>query len=150
MPAGQPTKYRKRYCKDAAKLCTLGATDAKLAEFFEVSESTINLWKETHPEFSESIKEAKANLDAQVERSLHHRAVGYSHPDTHFSQNEGTVIETPTTKYYPPSEVACIFWLKNRQPEKWREKQEIDVSVSSPIEALADALARRKVQGVSK
>jgi len=147
MPAGRPTAYRKTYCKDAKKLCTLGATDRDLADFFEVSEVTINAWKNEHPEFLKSVKEAKANLDAQVERSLYQRAVGYSHPDTHFTSHEGQVIETPTTKHYAPSEVACIFWLKNRKPQEWRDKQDMDVNVTNPIEALAVELARLKVKG---
>ncbi len=49
---GRPTKYKAEYAEQAAKLCKLGATDAQLADFFEVSVSTVNLWKVEHREFS--------------------------------------------------------------------------------------------------
>ena len=56
---GRPSKYKPEHAKAAAKLCKLGATDAQLADFFEVSVSTINLWKVQHKEFSESLKDGK-------------------------------------------------------------------------------------------
>ncbi len=52
----RPTKYQEAYAEQARKLCLLGYTDAELADFFEVSESTINKWKLDYPKFSESIK----------------------------------------------------------------------------------------------
>jgi uncharacterized protein YjcR len=56
----RPTKYQEAYAEQARKLCLLGYTDAELADFFEVSESTINKWKLDYPKFSESIKKGKA------------------------------------------------------------------------------------------
>ena len=34
----------------------------------------------------------------------------------------------PTTKHYPPDTTAAIFWLKNRQKSKWRDKQDHEIS----------------------
>lgn len=58
----RPTKYQEAYAEQARKLCLLGYTDAELADFFEVSESTINKWKLDYPEFSESIKMVRPSL----------------------------------------------------------------------------------------
>lgn len=58
----RPTKYQEAYAEQARKLCLLGYTDAELADFFEVSESTINKWKLDYPEFSESIKKVRPSL----------------------------------------------------------------------------------------
>lgn len=58
----RPTKYQEAYAEQARKLCLLGYTDAELADFFEVSESTINKWKLDYPEFSESIKRVRPSL----------------------------------------------------------------------------------------
>lgn len=58
----RPTKYQEAYAEQARKLCLLGYTDAELADFFEVSESTINKWKLDYPEFSESIKRVRPLL----------------------------------------------------------------------------------------
>ena len=43
--SGRPTKYKDEYCEQAYKLCLLGATDKEMADFFQVSLSTLNLWK---------------------------------------------------------------------------------------------------------
>ena len=56
---GRPTKYKAEYAEQAAKLCALGAVDAQLADFFGVSEPTINAWKDKHPAFLKSLKESK-------------------------------------------------------------------------------------------
>jgi len=114
--------------EQAKKLCKLGATDQDLAEFFKVSTRTIMRWQVEFPAFCHALKVAKAEADQRVERSLYQRAVGYAHPDVHVSNYQGEVTLTPITKHYAPDTVACIFWLKNRQPELWRDKHEVEHS----------------------
>lgn len=121
---GRPSLYKPEYVEQAKKLCLLGATDRELADFFKVSEQTLNSWKTQHPEFLESLKVGKDQADQRVERSLYQRAVGYSHPDVHVSNFQGMVTLTPITKHYPPETTAGIFWLKNRKPEEWRDRIE--------------------------
>lgn len=123
---GRPTKYLPEYAKLAAKACAAGATTAQLADFFEVSISTICLWRLVHPEFSEALRDWKAVADAQVERSLYERACGYSHDETDIRVVGGVIVATPIRKVYPPDPTSMIFWLKNRQPDKWRDKPEPD------------------------
>jgi len=123
LKVGRPSKYDPKYAEQAYKLCLLGATDKKLADFFEVTESTINLWKLEHQEFSESLKAGKEVADATVAESLFNRAKGYSHPDTHISNYQGIITATPIVKHYPPDATSAIFWLKNRSG--WRDQQEI-------------------------
>lgn len=123
---GRPTDYKEEYNIQAYKLCLLGHTDAELADYFEVTETTINNWKIEHTEFFESIKRGKIISDGDVTESLYKRAMGYEHPDVDIKCYEGKIVETPITKHYPPDTTAAIFWLKNRQPKKWRDKHEID------------------------
>ena len=126
---GRPTKYKKEYVEQVYKLCLLGATDAEMADIFGVAESTFNLWKKNYEEFSESIKRGKYIADAEVVESLLNRAKGYSCSDTKFATFEGQITDSQEyTKNYPPDPTAAIFWLKNRQPKKWRDKQEIEHS----------------------
>jgi transcriptional regulator with XRE-family HTH domain len=126
MPAGRPSDYRDEYADQARKLCLLlGATDSQLSDFFEVSEQTINKWKCKYPKFLESIKRGKEIADAKVAESLYHRALGYQHPEEKIFCTDGEIVRANTVKQYPPDPVACIFWLKNRQGAKWREKSEI-------------------------
>lgn len=133
--AGRPTDYREEYSLQAEKLCKLGATDAELADFFEVTEQTINNWKSDFPLFFESIKKGKSLADAEVADKLYKRATGYEHADVDIKMYEGEIIVTPLTKHYPPDTAAAIFWLKNRQSAKWRDRQEVQHSgdQESPI-----------------
>lgn len=119
--AGQPTKYKKEYCEQATKLCMLGATDVELADFFEVTEKTLNNWKNTHPEFLQSLKDGKEGADAAVTKSLYQRATGYTAPDLDIRVIDGQLIMTTIEKHYPPDTTACIFWLKNRRKQDWRD-----------------------------
>ncbi|UXC20021.1 helix-turn-helix domain-containing protein [Comamonas squillarum] len=119
---GRPSKYKPEYAGQAKKLCMLGMTDKEMASFFGVAESTFNLWKTVHPEFSESLKGGKNLVDAEVAAKLFHRAMGYEHEDVHVSNYQGVITVTPLVKHYPPDTTAAIFWLKNRQPQRWRDK----------------------------
>ena len=123
MNLGRPTKYRIEYNEQAYKLCLLGHTDEELADFFEVHVSTIHQWKLDYPDFSDSIKKGKEIADAEVSKSLYHRALGYSHPGVDIKAVNGEIVETQVMKHYPPDATSAIFWLKNRQPKKWRDKQ---------------------------
>lgn len=120
----RPTKYKAEYAKQAAVACKLGATDQDLSELFDVSRSTINLWKIQFKGFSDALKPAKEIADSRVERALYQRAVGYSHEEDDIRVIEGKVVVTPTVKHYPPDTTACIFWLKNRMPEQYRANPE--------------------------
>lgn len=129
MGAGRPSDYRDEYCTLAYNYCLLGATDAKLAEFFGVTETTINNWKLKHPEFIESINKGKHQADATVAQSLFNRATGYSHPETKIATFNGEITDTKDViKHYAPDPTAAIFWLKNRQPELWRDKNQTEHS----------------------
>lgn len=133
MTRGVKSTYKPEYAEQARKLCLLGATDKELAGFFNVAESTINKWKVDYSEFSESIKSGKDIADGNVADRLYRRAMGYSHEDEDIrtiSIGDGMseIIKTPTVKHYPPDTAAAIFWLKNRQKGKWRDKQEVEQS----------------------
>lgn len=128
---GRPSAFTFEMMRQVRFLCERGCTDVELAEFFGVCEKTLNNWKKTHPEFLQSLKDGKAVADNKVQRSLFERATGYSHPDVHISNFQGTVTATPLTKHYPPDTTAAIFWLKNRRPGEWRDK--VDVATTGEV-----------------
>lgn len=123
---GRPTKYKEEYVEQGYKLCLLGATDKQIADFFEVDERTINRWKKDHEEFCLSLKRGKILADAEIADKLYHRAKGYEHPEDKIFNADGRPLIVPTIKHYPPDTTAAIFWLKNRQPSIWRDKQDIE------------------------
>jgi hypothetical protein len=97
-----------------------------MADFFKVTEQTLNNWKLIHSEFFEALKTAKEEADSRVKESLYRRALGYSHDEVHVSNYEGKITLTPIVKHYPPDTTACIFWLKNRRPQEWRDIKAVE------------------------
>jgi hypothetical protein len=135
MERGRPSKYKEEYAKQTYKLCLLGATDKELADFFETTEQTINAWKDKYPDFLESLKKGKFEADAIVAQKLFHRAIGYEHPEIITASFQGQITDTmEVVKHYPPDTTAGIFWLKNRQPTKWRDRQEIEMDGKATFE----------------
>lgn len=128
--AGRPTDYKPEYNEQARKLCLLGATDKDLADFFEVEETTVNNWKLKYPEFIESIRKGKELADANVADRLYERAIGFEHDSEEIkvvsdgAGNGSSIERVAIRKIYPPDTAAAIFWLKNRQRAKWRDKVE--------------------------
>lgn len=139
---GRPSKYKNEFPEQARKLCMLGATDKDMAEFFEVGESTLNRWKTEYPEFRESLKGGKLMADASVAESLYKRATGYEHPEDDIKVVAGEIVITPTIKHYPPDATSMIFWLKNRRPDLWREKQKPDAPTDNMAKTLQDLIAK--------
>ena len=124
MPAGRPSKYDKIDLRQVERLAVRGWKDDEMAEFFGVNPDTWHEWKKVHPEFSEALRDWKVEADSRVERSLYERATGYSHPEDKIFNDGGEPLIVPTIKHYPPDTTAMIFWLKNRQKDKWRDRQE--------------------------
>jgi len=140
----RPTKYKAEYAVQAAKLCRLGATDAQLADFFEVAVSTVALWKVEHQAFSDALKIPKAEADDKVVQSLYRRATGFEHDEVDIRVIEGQIVKTELRKVYPPDTTACIFWLKNRQQEQWRDKVQTELTGADggPIQVLLSQMGK--------
>ena len=139
---GRPTKYKAEFAEQARKLCLLGATDAEMADFFGVTEQTVNAWKAAHPACLESITRGKILADAEEADNLHQRAMGYSHPAVKIFNNQGVELVVPYTEHYPPDTQAASLWLRNRQSKKWRDKQEPDAPTDSMAKTLQDLIAK--------
>jgi hypothetical protein len=131
---GRPTRYRTPYHDDLVyQLAIGGSSRAEIFNALKISESTYDLWRHKHKNFSGALERAREYADSAVEKSLFHRACGFKHPDVHISLYEGDVIQTEITKQYPPDTNAAKFWLVNRQPRRWRDKQQHDVMALSTV-----------------
>ena len=141
----RPTDYRQEYAEQARKLCLLGFTDKQLAVFFGVNESTINRWKQKYPEFCKSIKSGKVIADAQVSESLFNRATGIEVTEVEVRDDGKKKVKRVTKKHIPPDPTAQIFWLKNRQPELWRDKPTVENSVQEavPVQIIVQTVDAR-------
>ena len=139
----RPTSYRDDMPRQAEIVIALGATDENIADVFGVTERTINNWKRKHPEFFQSLKEAKNKYDAKIEDALAARALGgYETTETRTTTNsdDGLISKVTVTKTLAPDTTAAIFWLKNRQSERWRDKPSDSGGNERDAKFLADLL----------
>lgn len=130
---GRPPAYKKEYAKQATHLCKLGATDIEIADFFQVSVTTIANWKNAHKDFLDALKSGKSKSDERVVRSLYHRAIGYSFDSEEIFNGKDGVVRVPVRKHIPPDTTAMIFWLKNRRKGEWRDRHEVTGEDGNPI-----------------
>lgn len=143
MPGGRPSKFKPEFVEQGRILASAGWTVAEMAAFWKVAERTVRMWMAHHPEFAAAIREGRVLPDDTVEESLFRRAVGYSHPDEQIRvlQN-GRVVKIPTVKHYPPHPAAAMFWLKNRRPDRWRDKQQDETETEQPAPVKVELMAK--------
>lgn len=118
-----------------------GLVDKQIAANIGVSERTFTDWKSKYSSISSVLKKGKEVVDRQVENALLKRALGYEYEEVK-EKFEGNVMteRTVTKKEVVPDVTAQIFWLKNRKPDVWRDKQNIEVSkpIDDTIKELED------------
>lgn len=100
-----------------------GLTDEQIANNLGISKDTFYKYKKNYPDFSDTLKKGKEVVDYEVENALLKRALGYEYTETTKEIKEnGNKIIKKTTKQVAPDVTAQIFWLKNRKPNKWKDK----------------------------
>jgi hypothetical protein len=117
-------------------MCLLGYKDEELADFFEVNRDTIYEWKKVHPEFSEALKNSKELADGNVAHRLYNRAMGYETEEVDVRVINGEIVQTVIKKQIPPDPTSMIFWLKNRQRGKWRDKVDTEHTGTVGVEEI--------------
>ena len=123
MAGGRPTVYKPENAEIARYACMLGATNETLAARFGVSRRTIDSWIATTPEFSSAIKQGREGANEAVVSALFARATGMEQKMTKVFCHRGQPVTADYTVQLPPDVRACIFWLRNRRPEQWRESR---------------------------
>ncbi len=137
---GRPSLFRPEYVEEARRLCSiLSATDLQVAQFFGVSLRTIDRWRVESEEFRQALKIGKEEADDRVERSLYQRATGYSFDSEKVFNFKGMITRAKVVEHVPPDVVACIFWLKNRRRELWRDKHEVEHTGAGLAELIAQS-----------
>ena len=115
-----------------------GLTDEQIAKNMGINIATLYRWKKEHHEFCEVLKKTKEVVDREVENALLKSAKGYDVIETveelRFNKKTGEYelrVTKRTKRHIPPSQVAQIFWLKNRKAKEWREHQEVEVNIDA-------------------
>ena len=114
-----------------------GLTDEQVAHNMGVGYTTFKEYLNRFPSIRAALKRGKAPVDYEVENALYKRATGYTVKlkkpikvkTTKRITGKGEVTEerieyADEEQYIPPDTTAQIFWLKNRRPDKWRDKRD--------------------------
>jgi hypothetical protein len=136
-------EFRGQILAEATELGLSGATDFEAAEALGISVRTLNTWKARYPAFSKALSVSKDIADGKIEATLYHKARGYTFRSEKIFQHEGAIIRAETLEHVPPSDTAMIFWLKNRQRDKWRDKVDVEGQIEHEHRHTIDADPRR-------
>ena len=110
-----------------------GLTDEQIMHNMGIkSKSTFYGYLKKYPNISNSIKKGKEIVDYEVENALYKRALGYSYDEVTQEKVRDAItgdyrmVETKrVTKEVQPDVGAIMAWLKNRRPDKWRDKPNV-------------------------
>lgn len=123
-----------------------GLTNEQIAHNLGINPDTLYKYKKLYPEFSDALKRGKEVVDIEVENALLKKALGYRYIETTKElNNEGSLIITKeVTKEVSPDTTAQIFWLKNRKPKSWRDKQEIEHTGETNVNVITMTAEERQ------
>jgi len=164
MAGGRKTKYHSHV---EPKLLQIeawtrdGMIQEDIARKLGVAMSSFSEYKNKYPELAEALKKGQEVADIEVENALFKRALGYRYDevtreaakelDQETGEYKTVMVETKrVTKEVQPDVTAQIFWLKNRRPDKWRDKQEIghsgSVETNNPLAGLTTEELRKVIR----
>jgi len=110
-----------------------GLTDEQIAHNIGIRRETLYAWKNQHPNIANALKTSKEVVDMEVESALYRNAIGYEYTEVKeiIEKDEQGKDRKRIERYHkkmPPNTTAQIFWLKNRKPAEWRDKQEHELN----------------------
>jgi predicted transcriptional regulator len=135
-PGGRPTKYNAQYHPLLGEaLARNGLINEEIAKKLEVSTSTVSKWIQEHKEFSDAITRGRNEPDDQVEQALFKKAIGFEKEAVKIfmPSNADEPVYAPYQEYFAPDTAAAFIWLKNRRPEKWRDRHEFTGADGAPL-----------------
>ena len=130
-----------------------GLTDEQIAEKMGIGTTTLYRWKDEYREIRESLKKGKEVVDRLVENALLKKATGEVRTlrkpikvKEVLYENGKRLAERERIEYaeeevyIPPDTTAQIFWLKNRKPEEWRDKRNVESKIEFEDDGFLEAL----------
>lgn len=121
-----------------------GLTMEQIAYNMNINKTTLYKWQKKSDNLTNALKVSRDSADRQVENALFKNAIGFHYTEEQLT-DDGEVVEVK--KYSKPNTTAQIFWLKNRKPDEWREKQNVEhegtVNQNMNISKLTDEELRK-------
>ncbi len=131
--------------------CRDGLTEEQIANKLGISRATLEIYKKEHQDFLDTLKRGKEVIDIEVENALLKKVTGYNaeikktfkvkevYYDNEGHRCEKEHLESAIDEVHIPADTtAQIFWLKNRKPKEWRDKQEVQHSGSVGVTIVDD------------
>lgn len=112
-----------------------GLSNEQIAHNIGINKDTLYEWQKRFSDFSDALKKGKEVVDREVENAMLKRALGYEYDEV--TQEPVTDKDTGitemrvtkrVTKQIVPDVTAQIFWLKNRKPDEFRDKRDVELS----------------------
>lgn len=101
-----------------------GWTDTQISKFYGVQPYSFSRLKQKNPDFKKKVEDWRQAANKKVERTLYERAMGVTVREVKIqTDSKGKETRIETIKELPPDTGAIIFYLKNRMPDRWKEKQ---------------------------
>lgn len=134
-----------------------GLTDEQIASKMGIARATLYSWQKLYPDILDALKKGKAPVDLQVENALLRRATGTTVTETTeeiytdgVDEDGKPIVKSrhvrKVTRELPPDTAAAFIWLKNRRPDRWRDRRENDSKASDERPIIIDT---RPVKGDS-
>lgn len=134
-----------------------GLIDEQIAANIGISRETLYQWKNKYSDISDALKKGKEVVDIQVENALLKRALGYEYTEVTQEICENAEsgemelrVTKKVTKEVVPDTTAQIFWLKNRRPDKWRDKQDIEHSGGLSVRNIYENMSEEELMELAK
>lgn len=126
-----------------------GLSNEQIANNMGIGLTAFYDWQKKYTDFAEAIKRSKDIVDIEVENALLKRAIGYSYTEVtkelvlDKETGERKLVVTKTVKKdVPPDVGAQCFWLKNRKPEMWRDRRELELDADIEVEMSLEEKAK--------
>lgn len=122
-----------------------GLSNEQIAHNIGINKDTLYEWQKRFSDFSDALKKGKEVVDREVENAMLKRALGYEYDEV--TQEPVTDKDTGVTemrvtkrvtKQIVPDVTAQIFWLKNRKPEEFRDKRDVELSGSVDLGSIIE------------
>lgn len=143
--------YNDEILPKVEQLAASGLNNKQIAEAICIGEKTFYEWMQRYPQFSHSIKKYRGVADIMVENALFKSAIGTEYDEIKkerkFNKKTGqfeVVVTEVINKYIPGNSTAQIFYLKNRMPDRYRDKVETAITLPQDISQLSFSLKRRE------
>ena len=123
-----------------------GLSDEQIAHNIGIHPATLYKWINEYNEISEAIKKGKEVADYEIENAMYKAALGYEFEEVKtYVEDAGNGQKKRVEKikkHVAPNVTAQIFWLKNRKPEAWRDKQDIEHSGNVDVGKKSDIILK--------